>query len=301
MIQHQKTLSVPVTFSGIGIHTGKSATVILKPAPVDYGIRFTLDGQRTTPATISFVSRYANFSTELLVSGESISTIEHLMAALYFAGITNCLVDIDGPEIPVLDGSAWDILKLIYNQDFLDNTHYVPKIVTQMAIVKPFLITEEIAVDGPNGERVSLAPAEEFSAEIMIDFSERSPNLIGKQSFKFVPADATSRVWAQCSIACARTFGFYSDMETMHKWQRGMGAGLENCIVVDDTTDELMNDFDLYWPDEFVRHKMVDVLGDLMLAGQPIQGKFVGYKPSHKLVHELLRKVYNVYPTETLL
>ena len=301
MIQHQKTLSVPVTFSGIGIHTGKSATVILKPAPVDYGIRFTTDGQRTTPAIMSFVSKYANFSTELMVSGESVCTIEHLMAALYFAGITNCLVDIDGPEIPVLDGSAWDILKLIYNQDEKTNTHYVPKIVTQMAIVKPFLITEEIAVDGPNGERVSLVPAETFSAEIMIDFSERSPNLIGKQSFTFNPQNVTNKVWAQCSIACARTFGFYSDMEKMHKWQRGLGAGLENCIVVDDTTDEIMNDFDLYWPDEFVRHKMVDVLGDLMLAGQPIQGKFVGFKPSHKLVHDLLRKVYNVYPTETLL
>jgi UDP-3-O-[3-hydroxymyristoyl] N-acetylglucosamine deacetylase len=80
-------------------------------------------------------------------------------------------------------------------------------------------------------------------------------------------------------------------MEKMHKWERAMGAGLENCIVIDETTDEIMNEFDLYWPDEFVRHKMVDVLGDLMLAGRPIQGRFLGYKPSHKLVHDLLREL----------
>lgn len=300
----QKTLSMPVSFSGIGIHTGLNSSITLKPAPAGYGIGFVIPnhgghiGRRISfGAHISNVDReYSRASTVVndTTGGQfaCIMTVEHLLAALYFADITNCMIEIhEGIEIPILDGSAWDILKLIYDQNEKTNSHFVPKIVTQMAKTDPLIIDKEYRVEGDNGEWVSFTPADEFWATIDIDFTDRSPKLIGKQSFSFAPEHVTNKVWAQCSIACARTFGFYSDMEKLHRSGIARGAGLENCIVVDDKTDTIMNEFDLYWPDEFVRHKLVDVLGDLMLAGQPIQGHFIGYKPSHRLVHELLRKL----------
>ena len=314
----QKTLSTKITFSGIGIHTGQWSTVTLCPAPVDHGIRFIgPKGFKPKIAHISnVVSDAIGFSTSLGIPEwvvwpplSTISTytaeprtmppiiefmtIEHLMAAFYFAEITNCLVVVDGQEIPILDGSAWDILKLIYDQPH-DGALYVPKIVTQMKNTNPIVIDKEYSATGPSGEWVSLIPNDEFEATITIDFRERSPKLIGEQHYNFSPEHVNTTAYAQSQIACARTFGFYSDMQKMHSIGKALGAGLENCIVIDEATDTTMNKFDLYWKNEFVRHKLVDVLGDLMLAGRPIIGRFVGFKPSHKLVHELLRKIPDV-------
>lgn len=310
----QKTLSTRVKFSGIGIHTGKWSEVTLCPAPIDYGIRFmgpkgfvpmrahisnvVSDGIGfSTCLGIPELKQWAisQFQTEPRVIQPILEfmTIEHLMAALYFAEITNCLVIVEGQEIPILDGSAWDILKLIYDQPH-DGALYIPKIVTQMKDTVPIIIDKEYSATGPNGEWVSLIPSDEFAATITIDFRERSPRLIGEQHYNFAPEHVSSSAYAQSQIACARTFGFHSDMQKMHAMGKALGAGLENCIVVDEATDTTMNNFDLYWKDEFVRHKLVDVLGDLMLAGRPIIGRFIGFKPSHKLVHELLRKIPDV-------
>jgi UDP-3-O-[3-hydroxymyristoyl] N-acetylglucosamine deacetylase len=309
----QKTLSTKVEFSGIGIHSGTYSKVILHPAPIDYGIKFYLREHMSSPdkaisATIDNIRDSSNgFSTSLEYTKEVyydvpvpiskqpnvtvfLDTIEHLMAALYFAEITNCMVEIvNGHEIPILDGSSWDILKLIFDQENIVRVQYVPKIITQMAEVKPFVVDREYKVkDGDS--YITLSPSSAFSVTVQIDFSERSKDLIGNQVFVYEPQKTTA-IYNQCAIACARTFGFYSDMQKLHKAGRGLGAGLENCIVVDEATDEIMNDFDLHWHNEFVRHKLVDLLGDLMLYGRPIIGHIYAYKPSHRLTQELIRNL----------
>ena len=263
----QSTLRRSATVSGIGVHSGREASVTISPAEANRGVTFfrtnVADGRdREIPANVRHVSA-TDLCTAVGVPGASVATIEHLLAALSALDIDNATVEIDGPEVPVMDGSAGAFIEAV---DRAGVTRLDAPL-RYLKVVKPVRIEigQSYAEFTPHsGRRI----------EVEIDFD--SP-IIGRQHFA---ADIDSGSFRR-DIARARTFGFLAEVEQL--WARGfaLGASLDNAVVIGD--DRVVNPEGLRFADEFVRHKVLDAVGDLALAGMPILGCYRSYRGGHSL------------------
>ncbi len=268
---NQRTIGKRVSCAGVGLHSGERASLTLAPAAPDAGITFVRrDLGAEIPARADLVVDTL-LSTTLGFGEARIGTVEHVLAALTGMGVDNCRVEVEGPEVPVLDGSAAPFVYLIQEAG-----------VRIQRAGKRFLLLQK-AVELVEGDKLArMEPAPEMSIHFTIDFAHP---LITDQSFEFVFSD---RRFAR-EIAPARTFCLLRDIERMKASGRAQGGSLDNAIVVDEFS--ILNPEGLRFPDEFVRHKVLDVVGDLSLFGMPVIGAFSARKSGHALNQALVRKV----------
>jgi UDP-3-O-[3-hydroxymyristoyl] N-acetylglucosamine deacetylase len=268
---YQRTIAKRVSCAGVGLHSGKPATLTLAPAAPDAGITFVRrDLGVEIPARASLVVDTV-LSTSLGVDGARVATVEHVLAALTGMGVDNCRVEVDGPEVPILDGSAAPFVYLLEEAG----------IRTQRA-GKRFLVMREV-VEAREGDKLArLEPAQELSIRFTVDFGHP---LVTDQTFVFAFSD---RAFAR-EVARARTFCFVRDIEKMKAAGLAQGGSLDNAIVVDEFS--ILNPGGLRYPDEFARHKTLDALGDLSLLGMPVIGTMTARKSGHALNQTLVRKV----------
>jgi UDP-3-O-[3-hydroxymyristoyl] N-acetylglucosamine deacetylase len=265
----QTTLRDRVSVNGQGVHSAAPAQVVLHSADVDSGVVFLRTGLPGGRERLLEAKRSNVVQTELCTklgdaSGASISTVEHLLAAISGLQIDNVVVEIDGPETPIMDGSAADFVSAIDQAGVVQQSR--PR--RHLKVRKPVRVERD-------GGYAEFLPAERgFRLDIEIDFESRA---IGRQRRVFNLDPATFRR----EISRARTFGFVSDVKKL--WQAGfaLGSTLENSVAIDG--EAVLNPEGLRYPDEFVRHKALDAVGDLSLAGAPIVGVYRTYRPGHKL------------------
>lgn len=273
----QNTVKSSVSFKGNGLHSGKPAQLIIEPASADYGIWFRrtdiLLGDAMIPARWDAVHQTPLCTRIENASGVSVSTVEHIMAALAGCGIHNALIEIDGPEVPILDGSSVEFVRGILECGV--RSQGVP--VRAIEILKPVSFEQGDA-------RATLAPAETLKIDFHIDFEDSA---IGVQT-KTLNMSNGSFVRELCN---SRTFCRASDVEAMHAAGLALGGTLENAVVVDGA--EVLSPGGLRQPDEAVRHKMLDALGDLYMAGAPILGHYTGIRAGHAVTNSLLRVLFS--------
>ncbi|MBS7545141.1 UDP-3-O-acyl-N-acetylglucosamine deacetylase [Ancylobacter oerskovii] len=261
----QTTLADSVAFSGVGVHSGKAARMTVAPAPADAGIVF----HRADAARSVRVSRDAVRGSDLATvlrdaDGPAVSTVEHLLACFAGLGIDNARVEIDGPEVPILDGSADEFVAAIDEAGIVETAHAR----RYLKVLK----TVRVETESGFGE---LSPYDMgFRLEVEIDFAHAA---IGRQRYA---ATLSPDVFRR-DLAPARTFGFLSDVNRL--WEAGyaLGASLENTICISE--DGVVNEGGLRWSDEFVRHKALDAVGDLSLGGLPMLARYRSYRGGHKL------------------
>ena len=274
---YQTTLRHQISCTGVGLHSGQKIHMCLRPAPASSGIIFKrIDvprGEQKIRARFDAVSDTLLGTTIANEAGVEVSTIEHLMAALTGCGVDNVLIELDGPEVPVMDGSAAPFV-------FLIECAGVQEL---KAARKSIRILEEIRVQ--DGEKiVSLSPSDEFSLEMEIAFENAA---VEQQHYFFEFSSAGFKI----ELSRARTFGFMKEVESLRQVGRALGGSLENSIVIDG--DRILNRGGLRYRDEFVRHKVLDAIGDLSLAGAPIIGHFSGQKSGHAMNNRLLRALFD--------
>ncbi len=259
-----------MSLSGAGAHLGLVARVTLFPADADSGVVFCVDGE-DIPARWSAIDT-ARLRMRLIGQRTTLSTIEHLMAALTGAGVDNALVLVDGPEIPAMDGSARAFVEAIDDVGVVE----LAARRSHLRVSAPVRVEEGAAW-------AELTPA---SQGLHLDVEIAFPEPIGRQRLirRFSP-DMFRR-----DLAGARTFGFLRDAERLWSSGLALGASLENTIVLDEGA--VLNPHGLRYPDEFVRHKMLDVIGDLALAGEPIVGEFRAFRGGHALTLKLLSTAF---------
>ncbi len=268
----QKTLETPVTFQGIGVHSGKNVTVTVHPARENHGIKFRrvdLPGTLDIQAIFNLVVD-TSLATVIGNNGAIVSTIEHLMAAFAGLKIDNALIEIDEYEVPVMDGSAKAFTRGMVQAG-----------IRQQNAPKHFFVVKEPITVRENGKSVSVYPETAMRITCRIEFDHP---LIGCQEASFDP----DRDSFKDSISCARTFGFVQDLDYLKKFSLGRGGSLENAVVID--SDRILNSEGLRYPDEFVRHKLLDSLGDFSLLGMPILGHISTDKSGHALNHAFINK-----------
>lgn len=272
----QKTLRGVAQCTGVGVHSGEKVTMRLLPADADTGIVFIRtdlkNGARTIPARWDYVVETQLCTVIGNPHGGKVATIEHLMAALRAADIDNAFVEVDGPEVPVMDGSADAFVFLIEMAGVVEQN--TPR--RELVVLKPVEVSA-------NGKHVSLTPAHQASFSVDISFDKK---LIQNQHYDFV----LSQTGFRNEICRARTFGFYEDVEKMMKLGFMRGGSLDNAVVIKD--EAVMNEGGLRFADEFVRHKLLDAIGDLSLAGAPIRGHFYGCCTGHAMNNKLLHALY---------
>ena len=271
----QRTLRNSIGCVGTGLHTGARVAMTLHPAAVGHGIAFRrLDrpGSAVIPARFDQVIDTTMCNTLAAPGGAVIATVEHLMAALAGLEVDNALVEIDGPEVPIMDGSAEPFLFLLE----------CAGVVEQDAPRRFLEILQPISVEA-HGRRATLAPGAGFDIDCRIEFEHP---LIRSQALHYRFDPETFRT----EISSARTFGFAERIEEL--WSRGLalGGSLKNAVVV--SRDRVLNEEGLRFQDEFVRHKVLDSVGDLYLAGAPIHGRFTGVCTGHALHNKLLRALF---------
>lgn len=265
----QRTISRPVGISGVGIHSGTEVRLELQPAPAGTGIRFRrVDCGIEIPALTSQVSSL-ELATTLGRDGVRVSTVEHLMAAVLMCGVDNLVIDLDGPEVPILDGSALPYCRLLAAAGFRK----------QDALRKIMAITAPIEIEKDNGRAIRLSPYPGLRVTYGIDYGDFEP--IGYQT---VDVDVKP-VSFERELAPARTFGLLRDIQRMHDAGLGLGGNEGNCIVFDDQGPINTR---LRFDDEPVRHKALDALGDLALTGSPIWGHLEVERGGHALHFAML-------------
>jgi UDP-3-O-[3-hydroxymyristoyl] N-acetylglucosamine deacetylase len=274
--QAQRTLYGSAQCSGIGLHSGQETILRLLPAEVDTGIRFV---RTDLPAGRNLIqARYDQVSDTKLCTvlsndmGASIGTVEHLLAALRSMDIDNAVVEVNGPEVPIMDGSAAPFVLLIEIAGIVEQD--APR--RWLEILKPVTVIH-------NGKRAELLPADEANFAVTIDFGHPA---IGRQEFSATIASDDFKT----NICRARTFGFADDVAELRRVGLARGGSLHNAIVLD--VDRVLNQDGLRYRDEFARHKLLDAIGDLFLAGAPIRGSFVGECSGHALNNALLHKLF---------
>lgn len=273
----QRTLADRIEIEGVGVHGGAAASLTIYPALANAGISFVRNDLPPDRRKPILAHHRATATTELATvigdpSTAAVSTVEHLMAAFYGLGVDNATVQIDGPEVPILDGSALPFVEAIEQVGL--RRLAAPRRVIE--ILKPVRVE--------NGAQFGeLAPHDGFRVDVEIVFDHAT---IGHQR---VVVDMTSERFVG-EVAGARTFGFIRDVERLWAAGYALGASLENTIVVDD--EGVMNDDGLRWADEFVRHKALDAVGDLALAGLPIRGAFRSSRGGHKLNAQVLSALF---------
>jgi UDP-3-O-[3-hydroxymyristoyl] N-acetylglucosamine deacetylase len=270
----QTTLREPVSVTGIGVHSGSPVTVIIHPAERDTGIVFLRCGpngrnDRELPANFRFVTA-TEFATVLGdATGPAVSTTEHVLAALSGSGVDNAVVEVDGPEVPIMDGSAAPFVEAIDRAGLA--TTSAPR--RYIKVLK----TVRVNADGCYGELRPHARGLRLETEIEFDHP-----LIGRQKLAL---DIEPNVF-RSELARARTFGFMRDVTKLWSAGYALGASFENTVVIAD--DRILNAEGVRFPDEFVRHKAVDALGDLALAGAPLLGAYRSVRGGHKLNHAVV-------------
>ena len=273
----QNTIKNSIEISGISLHSGSSNRIILNPSPVNTGIIF-IRKDVNNQDNILYASHYNAIPANLCTSiknklGVTINTIEHLMAALWAFDVDNISIDIYGDEIPILDGSS---------KNFLETLLLAGK-VSQNSKKNILQIEKKIIVEGEHNSSISIEPSEIFSIDLEIDFNHP---LIGRQQIKF-NGDKDEFI---NEFSNARTFGFKDELEYLNKNNLALGANLSNVIGL--TQTDVLNDEGLRYKDEFVRHKVLDMVGDLRLASSNIKGAITAIKPSHSLTNKLINNIF---------
>ncbi|WP_018387780.1 UDP-3-O-acyl-N-acetylglucosamine deacetylase [Ancylobacter sp. FA202] len=261
----QTTLGDDVTLSGVGVHSGKMAQMHLSPAEADSGIVFFRKDTNQSVRACRGAVRGSDLATVLRdSSGPAVSTVEHLLACFAGLGVDNARVEIDGPEVPILDGSAGDFVAAVDEAGIVETGHAR----RYLRVLKPIRVETETGF----GELVPYDMG--FRLEVEIDFDHAA---IGRQRFA---ATMSPEVFRK-ELAAARTFGFVSDVERL--WQAGyaLGASLDNTICLGD--EGVINTTGLRYADEFVRHKALDAIGDLAIGGLPLLARYRSYRGGHKL------------------
>ena len=273
----QKTLKSAIGCSGVGLHSGDKISMTLHPAEANSGIVFRRSdingGGVEIKASFDNVRDTRLCTTIGDENGVLISTIEHLMAALAGAGVDNALVDVVGGEVPIMDGSAAPFMFLIDCAGLVEQD--APKRVVR--VIKPVVVSED-------GKSASLLPSNDFSIDFEIDFDSSA---IKRQSMRVDMVDGVFKN----ELSRARTFGFMHEVEALRAAGFAKGGSLDNAVVV--SGDEILNEDGLRFDDEFVRHKILDAVGDLYLAGGTIAGHFSGVCTGHSLNNKLLRKLFS--------
>ena len=269
----QRTIKNVVSCRGVGLHTGENIEIVLQPAPVDHGIVFRRQ-REGKPVLIPALARYVGtttLSTSLTNDDAVIYTVEHIMSAFYGLGLDNLLIDIDGDEIPVMDGSASSFVFLIESAGIAEQDK--PR--------KFIRVLGDARID--DGDRwVKIEPHDGFRVAFHIDFDHPSiPPELQTVEFDF------SHLGFLKEISRARTFGFKRDIEELLKRDLIRGGSLDNAILIDD--EKVTNKYGLRYRDEIVRHKVLDAIGDSYLLGCPVIGKFTGHKSGHMLNTRLMK------------
>jgi UDP-3-O-[3-hydroxymyristoyl] N-acetylglucosamine deacetylase len=268
---YQTTIQHPVEIEGVGLHTAVPGRLRLVPAPVDTGIvfrRVDLDGFMVE-AHVRNVAR-VSYATSLMKQSVLISTIEHLLAALYCSGIDNVYVELDALELPILDGSSKPFIDLLVQA----GTRRLRRLRRYIRVVKPLEFED-------GDRRIGIYPASEFRVHCFVDYDHP---LIGPQDIELV----VDRETFSRELAPARTFGFVKDFAALQEMGLIRGGSLANALVLDDTS--VMNG-PLRFPDEFGRHKALDLIGDLALVGRPLQARIVAHKAGHALHTQLVTRL----------
>ena len=269
----QRTLKKEIFCSSIGLHTGRKVNMKIKPAPADTGIIFVrkdLPDARPIPADFNMVCD-TTLATSLGFDGVTVSTVEHILSAFSGMGLDNAVIELDSFEVPIMDGSSLPFVNMLKKVGTK----------TQGKSKKMLVIKEPVSVSEGEG-RAALLPSDEFKITYDIDFAHQS---IGRQSYSVIFSDKNYEE----SICSARTFGFLKEVEFLQAKGLGLGGSLDNVIILDD--EKIINKDGLRMPDEFVKHKILDAIGDLFLLGMPIIGHFVAHKSGHRLNNLLLREL----------
>ena len=272
----QRTLRESIKSTGVGLHSGNKVTMQLSPAPVDTGIVFRrtdLSPIRDIPARADQVDE-TDLSTSLGRGEFQVTTVEHLLSALCGLGIDNAFIEIDSPEVPIMDGSAGPFVYLLQTAG-----------VQEQPAAKRFIrVTREITVS--DGDKVAtLRPYEGFRVTFSIDFDHP----VFKEQIGHAALDISSEAFVR-EISRARTFGFVHEFEYMRSRGLARGGSVDNAIVVDDY--RILNEGGLRYDDEFVKHKMLDAIGDLYLAGYQLLAEYEGVKSGHALNNQLVRALF---------
>ncbi|NQV46900.1 MAG: UDP-3-O-acyl-N-acetylglucosamine deacetylase [Rhodospirillaceae bacterium] len=272
----QKTLKSGINCSGVGLHSGDKVKMTLLPGKPDTGIIFhrvdITDGSSIIPATWDNVVDTTMCTTLGNSDGVTISTVEHLMAAFSGIGIDNVIVEVNGPEVPVMDGSAAPFLFLIE----------CAGVVEQNKARRFIRVLKTVTVEDGD-KRVTLTPGDGFALDFKIEFESAA---VSRQSISLGFADDAFKN----EISRARTFGFLHEVEALRAAGLAKGGSLENAVVV--SGDKILNDDGLRFDDEFVRHKVLDAVGDLYLAGSGLLGRFSGVCSGHAQNNRLLRALF---------
>jgi UDP-3-O-[3-hydroxymyristoyl] N-acetylglucosamine deacetylase len=275
LLRVQQTVLRPISIKGIGVHTGLKVTLVIKPAKANAGIEFV----RTDIASNNRIkATYTNVvDTKLCTvianeAGVKVSTIEHLMSALWGCGIDNAIIELNGEEVPIMDGSS---------SPFVEALKYagIQKLASPRKVLE-ILKSVKLEVDG---KTIEILPSKEFEVSFDLDYEHKS---IGRQFYTFKEC----MLGYITTISKARTFGFAKDLEILRKLGLARGASLENAVGIDD--NGVMNVEGLRYKDEFVRHKVLDCIGDLYLACMRIKGKVRAAKAGHSLNNLILRKLF---------
>ncbi len=269
----QRTIRKRVSVTGIGLHTGEQASLTFRPAPPNSGIhvvRSDLPGSPSISVQAEHVGA-TTMATTLRGSAFSVSTVEHCFSSLAAFRIDNLIIELSGPEIPIGDGSARVFMEALLAAGLVDQDE--PR--------RYAYITQPIFY-GDGEKHAYVVPYNGLRVTCTIDFSHPS---IGRQSYDL---DINETTFAR-ELASARTFGFLKDVEAMRAKGLARGGSLENAVVLDQ--ESIMNPEGLRFRDEFVRHKMLDALGDLVTLGMPLMGHVVLYKAGHDVMNKLVRKV----------
>ena len=269
----QRTLQNVIRATGVGLHSGEKVYLTLRPAPVDAGIvfrRVDLDPVVEIPARADLVTE-TMLCTGLSQAGGKVMTVEHLMSALAGLGIDNAYIELSAPEVPIMDGSSGPFVFLLQSAG-----------ITEQAAPKRFMRIRE-TVEVREGDKVArFEPHEGFRIGFTVEFDH--PAIPSSRSRAEVDFSTMSYVR---EVSRARTFGFMRDLEFMRERNLGLGGSMDNAIVLDEF--RVLNEDGLRYADEFVRHKILDAVGDLYLAGRPIIGAFEGFKSGHALNNKLVR------------
>ncbi len=270
MYKNQKTLSKVIDFEGIGLHSGEKVKIVLTPAALDTGIKFKIN-KSLIPATWknAIVSQLC---TRIKSNNDAISTIEHLMAAISGLGITNLLIKINSNEVPILDGSSKEFVEKIKNIGIKEQKK--PQKILKILKKVEYKAKEKFIRITPSEKNI-------LSIDYTIDYKDQ---FIKKQSLKYIHSESNF-----LKIYMSRTFCLHNDLERIFSMGLAKGGSLENAIVV--SGNKILNQSGLRYTDEFVRHKILDCIGDLYLAGCQIWGNLVTYQGGHELNLRLLREI----------
>jgi UDP-3-O-[3-hydroxymyristoyl] N-acetylglucosamine deacetylase len=274
----QRTLKNVIRATGVGLHTGKKVYLTLRPAPVNTGVifrRIDLDPPVEIKASPDNVGD-TSLSTTLVSDETRISTVEHLLSALAGLGIDNAYVDVSAPEVPIMDGSAGPFVFLVQSAGIIEQN--APK--KFIRIIKSVEIKED-------DKWARFDPFDGFKVGFTIDFDHP----VFKSAPQMAVLDFSTTSFVK-EVSRSRTFGFMRDFETLRSKNLALGGSLDNSIAVDD--HRILNEDGLRYEDEFVKHKILDAIGDLYLLGHSLIGAFSGYKSGHALNNKLLRKLVSV-------